>query len=131
MYPPLSAERPVLVLAEDEPLVRWFAADFLDEAGFKVFEACHADEALILLQSRPDIQVLMTDVEMGSGKNGFELAREVHKRWPSVVILIVSGRAYPGNHDLPKGAVFIRKPYTPTAILRIIHDLTQPSDGAD
>jgi hypothetical protein len=63
---------------------------------------------------------------MGQGKNGFELAREVHKRWPGVVILIVSGRANPGHYDLPEGAVFIHKPYAPTAILRIIHDLIQP-----
>ncbi len=68
---------------------------------------------------------------MGQGKNGFEVAREVHKRWPGVVILIVSGRADSGHHDLPEGAVFIHKPYAPTAILRIIHDLIQPSYGAD
>jgi DNA-binding NtrC family response regulator len=130
MHSTLSAEEPVLVVAEDEPLVRLFAADFLEEAGFKVFEACYADEALTLLQSRPDVKVLMTDVEMGRGKNGFELAWEVRKRWPGVIVLIVSGRAYPSPDDLPEGAVFIRKPYTPTNILRVIHDRIQRPDGA-
>ena len=62
---PQPDQRPVLVLAEDEGLVRWFAADFLDEAGFKVFEACCADDALTLIRSRSDVQVLVTDVEMG------------------------------------------------------------------
>jgi DNA-binding NtrC family response regulator len=124
-----TKDRPVLVLAEDEPMVRWYAADFLDEAGFKVFEACHAEEALALLGSRPDVQVLVTDVEMGKGKNGVELAREVQQRWPWVVVLIVSGRAYPDRHDLPDGAVFLSKPYTPTAILRAIQSHLHQPEG--
>ena len=115
----------MLVLAEDESLVRWFASDFLDEAGFKVFESCHAEEALTLLGSRPDVLVLMTDVEMGTGMNGFELAREVHERWPGVVIVVVSGRASPGSHDLPDGAVFISKPYMPSVVVQVIRDRLQ------
>lgn len=77
---PLPEERPVLVLAEDESLVRWFAADFLDEAGFKVFEACCAEEAMTLIRSRPDVQVLVTGVEMRNEQDGFDLAQEVPTR---------------------------------------------------
>jgi len=101
--PPL--ERIVVVLAEDEPLARMFASDFLDDAGFKVFEVCHADDALLLLQARPDVQVLMTDVEMpGGSMNGFELARRVRERWPRMAVVVVSGRAMPAPGDLPDTA---------------------------
>jgi DNA-binding response OmpR family regulator len=51
----------VVLVVEDETLVRMFMADFLDEAGFKVFEAVNADEALTVLQARPDVQAVVTD----------------------------------------------------------------------
>ena len=57
---------------EDEPLERMFLPDFLDEAGFKVFEAVSADEALALLQARPDIQAVVTDIEMPGFHSGLD-----------------------------------------------------------
>ncbi len=88
--------RPVIIVSEDEWLVRMFAADFLDEAGFSVLEAANADEALVLLRTRPDVQAIVTDVEMPNGSiNGFELARRARERLPGLAILIVSGRAVP------------------------------------
>jgi CheY-like chemotaxis protein len=122
-FPP--HERIVVVVAEDQLLVRMFTSDFLDEAGYKVFEACHADDALLLLEERTDVQVLMTDVEMASGSmNGFELARQARERWPRLGIVIVSGRAAPAPGDLPEGAVFISKPYRPAAVLAAIESMS-------
>jgi len=124
MLQPPPNERAVVVLAEDEPLVRMFASDFLDEAGFAVVEARHADDALLLLQARPDAQVLLTDVEMpGGSMDGFELARRVRARWPKIVILVVSGRAAPRTGDLPDGVTFIAKPYRCAAVVSAIHDM--------
>jgi CheY-like chemotaxis protein len=78
----MSAAEPrmVVLVVEDETLVRMFMADFLDEAGFKVFEAVNADEALTVLQARPDIQVVVTDIEMPGTMNGLELTRVVRER---------------------------------------------------
>jgi CheY-like chemotaxis protein len=70
----------VVLVVEDETLVRMFMADFLDEAGFRVFEAVNADEALTVLQARPDIQVVVTDIEMPGTMNGLELTRVVRER---------------------------------------------------
>ncbi len=124
MSTPAHDSRPVVIVSEDETLVRMFTADFLDEAGFKVFEAVNADEALALLQARPDVQALVTDVEMPNGSmNGFELARRVRERLPGVAIVIVSGRARPGQHDLPEGALFVSKPFQPTAVVTALNDL--------
>jgi CheY-like chemotaxis protein len=62
----------------------------------------------------------VTDVEM---PNGFELARRVRERLPGVAIVIVSGRARPGQHDLPEGALFVSKPFQPTAVVTALNDL--------
>ena len=124
MNRPLPLVRVVVLLAEDEALVRMFAADLLDEAGFRVIEAVHADEALLLLQARPDVQVLVTDVEMTGGSiDGFALARQVSRRWPQIAIIVVSGRQTPCPGDLPRGVEFIAKPYRPTALLQAIQAL--------
>jgi CheY-like chemotaxis protein len=71
-----SEPRMVVLVVEDQTLVRMFMADFLDEAGFKVFEAVNADEALTVLQARPDVQAVVTDIEMPAGaarRSGWQL----------------------------------------------------------
>jgi CheY-like chemotaxis protein len=119
-----SQERAIVLVAEDEALVRMFAANLLDDAGYRVIEAVHADEALLLLQARPDVQVLVTDVEMAGGSiDGFELARQVRERWPRLAVIVVSSRKQPGPGDLPDGVVFIPKPYRSAAVLQTIQSL--------
>jgi CheY-like chemotaxis protein len=71
-------------VVKDEILARICAANFLDEAGFKVFEATDSGEALTILQARPDIHAVITDGEMPGPMNGFDLTRVVHERWPGV-----------------------------------------------
>ncbi len=74
---PQSSPRITVLVVEDLALVRTFMSDFLDEAGFKVFEAVDADEALQILQARPDIQAVISDIEMPGAMNGIELAKAV------------------------------------------------------
>jgi CheY-like chemotaxis protein len=74
----VAEPRMVVLVVVDETLVRMFMADFLDEAGFKVFEAVNADEALTVLKARPDVLVVVTDIEMPAGSmNGLRLARSI------------------------------------------------------
>lgn len=80
----MSDPRAIVLLAEDEPLVRMFNAGVLDEAEYRVIEAANGEEALTLFEVRPDIQVVVTDVEMPGSINGFELARRVTKQRPFV-----------------------------------------------
>jgi len=111
----------VVLLVEDEALVRMFAADLLrEEAGFKVVEAGNADEALTVLEATPDVEVLVTDVEMPGTLDGFTLARLVNRAWPHIGIVVASGRAAPGDGDLPPGARFIAKPYTPSVLIEAV-----------
>ena len=100
----------VVLLVEDEPLVRLVAADILVDANFRVMEAANAEEALTVLQAGVEVDVLLSDVEMPPGVNGYELARQVHEHWPSTEILITSGREWPREGDLPPGAAFLAKP---------------------
>jgi len=102
---------PVVLLVEDEPLVRIFLSDLLDESGFRVLEAANAEEALTILGAELDVHVMLTDVDMPPGLNGYELARRVHEHWPGVEILVTSGRQWPTEGDLPHGAVFLAKPF--------------------
>ena len=97
-------------MVEDEPLVRLVLADVLMEADFHVIEASGAEEALKVLKASVRVDVLLSDVEMPPGINGYELARQVHQSWPCVEILITSGREWPRGDDLPPGAAFLAKP---------------------
>ena len=58
-------------------------------------EAGDADEAVALLQSRPDISLLFTDIDMPGSMDGLKLAHAVRDRWPPIKILIVSGTVRP------------------------------------
>jgi CheY-like chemotaxis protein len=116
----------VILVVEDEPLVRMFLSDLLDEAGFKVFEAVNADEAVSILQARPDVQAVVTDVEMPGSMNGFELARVVRERWPGVGLVVTSGRERPGPSDLPDDVAFLTKPYLPATVITLIRQLATP-----
>jgi two-component system, response regulator PdtaR len=113
----------VVLVVEDEALVRMFAADLLrEEGGFKVFEAGSADEALIVLEATSnEVQAVVTDVEMPGTLDGFTLARIVTQAWPHIGNVVVSGRMAPGPGVLPHGARFLAKPYRPAALIEAVH----------
>ena len=117
--------RPVVLVVEDDTLVRLFTSDFLDEAGFKVFEAVNADEAV--LSARPDIQAVLTDIEMSGSMNGIALAKVVRERWPGVRIVLTSGRSNPGPDDhLPDDVAFLTKPFLPTTVVNLLRQIITP-----
>lgn len=113
------ARQPLVLVVEDEPLVRMVAAEGLYDAGFEVIEAESADDALDILAARDDVGVLFTDVNMPGSVDGAELARLVHDRWPELRIVITSGRDFVGA-GLPEDGRFVAKPYNPGEIARVI-----------
>ena len=115
--------RPVVLIVEDEPLVRIGALQNLEEAGFDVIEARNADEAIAILERRPDIHVVFTDIQMPGSMDGLRLAHFVRHRWPPIKIIATSGHAHVTEDDLPKGGRFIPKPYTPDEVARTIREL--------
>ncbi|WP_246215933.1 response regulator [Microvirga makkahensis] len=105
-----------VLVVEDDPLVRLFLLDVLQDEGYRVLEAAHADEALTHLGARPDVLAVVTDVRM-PGATGYDLAREIYSRHPKIKVVIMSGVTEPEHGDLPTNAVFISKPMTPAIIV--------------
>ncbi|KQW66944.1 hypothetical protein ASE17_20050 [Phenylobacterium sp. Root77] len=102
---------PMLVLlVEDEPLVRWIAHEGLEDAGYEVVAVESAEEALKVLRSRPDVGVLFTDVDMPGGLDGLSLADQVHRAWPAVKLVVTSGRGI--DREVPDDGAFLNKPYS-------------------
>src|SRR5215213_11426103 len=121
----VTAEQPNAVLVvEDQPLVRALSFDVLEEAGFDVLEAATADYALVVLETREDICVLLTDVDMPGRLNGFQLARIVQDHFHRVRVVIVSGKARPHRDDIAPDAIFIPKPYKLSEIVRTVEALS-------
>jgi two-component system, response regulator PdtaR len=102
---------PVILLAEDEELLRWSAADLLEEKGFKVIEAENAEAALKVLRDRSDVRLLFTDIQMPGALNGMDLVQKEHEQRPKVKLLITSGNLKPADAEIPDHGHFIGKPY--------------------
>jgi CheY-like chemotaxis protein len=117
---PHRRDKPVVLLVEDEPLVRMLGADLLTEAGFEVVEANDAEEALEALQAHPEIQVLFTDVNMPGSLDGLALASVARERRPDLKLLIGSGVVRPIQDALPSNGRFLAKPYRPAAVVDTI-----------
>ena len=103
---------PVVLVVEDEALLRLQADEFLEDAGFEVVDAAHADEALQIMAARPDVTVLFTDIQLPGDLDGIELARLVHERWPKVLLLVTSGREKPPESEIADDGRFLAKPYS-------------------
>jgi CheY-like chemotaxis protein len=119
-----ATKRPVVLIVEDEFLLRMNAAEMISEAGFDVVEAANADEAIAILEARPDIHVVFTDIQMPGSMDGLKLARFVRDRWPPIKIVATSGFANVGKIDLPEGGRFVRKPYRSEQIVATLRELT-------
>jgi CheY-like chemotaxis protein len=119
----MSNQRTIVLVVEDEPLVRFDAVDALHDAGFDVVEAGNADAALAVLASRDDIAVLFTDINMPGSMNGLELAAEVHKRWPSIHLIVTSGLVKPRRADIPDDGLFIGKPYVAEHMAAVVEKI--------
>ena len=96
-------------VVEDEFLIRMQAIGFLEEAGFAVYEAGNADEAIALLELHDNIRVVFTDINMPGSMDGLKLAHYVRGRWPPVKLILTSAR--PTSNDMPADSEFIGKPY--------------------
>jgi two-component system, response regulator PdtaR len=125
------ASRPVVLVVEDELLVRILQVDILREAGFRVAEAENADEAFDMLRSRSEIVAILTDVNMPGSLNGFEFAQLIKQGWPEVGVLVISGKTQPGPRDLPVGVEFVLKPVRPAALVERIRALVPAAQPID
>lgn len=116
----------LVLVVEDETLIRMDAADMIRALGFDVMEAADADRAIGLLESVPDITVLFTDVQMPGSMDGLALASVARDRWPPISLLITSGQSGPPAGDMmPARAQFISKPYSALQLKDQLHSLAR------
>jgi two-component sensor histidine kinase/CheY-like chemotaxis protein len=99
-----------VLVVEDEMVLRMRAVDIVEDAGFTAVEAVSADEALEILESRSDISLLFSDIQMPGSMDGLKLAHAVHDRWPSIKIILVSGLVKVSDADKPTDSRFFGKP---------------------
>jgi CheY-like chemotaxis protein len=110
-----SEERKVVLVVEDEALVRMNACDMLGDMGFEVVDAADGVEALGVLETRSDIDVVFTDCRMPR-MSGPELAKTAARRWPGLRIILAT--AY---QDMPKPEwPLLAKPYNARALEQMI-----------
>jgi CheY-like chemotaxis protein len=91
-------------------LLRMRAVDMVEDAGFTPVEAVDADEAVAILEARSDIALLFTDIQMPGSIDGLKLAHAVHKRWPPIKIILVSGQLKLADLNIPADSRFFGKP---------------------
>jgi two-component system, response regulator PdtaR len=111
-----------VLIVEDEFLVRMDAVDSIEGAGFRVYEASNADEAIRILETHHGIRVVFTDINMPGSMDGLKLAHYVRGRWPPIKLIITSGHSLPGE-DFPEGAAYFPKPYQLEKVTHSIREI--------
>lgn len=112
-----SADRPKVLVVEDEALLLFSISDELKEAGFDVLEAGNAAQAIALLDRHDDVEVIFTDIDMPGSMDGLKLSRYVRDRWPPIRIVVTSGKLKPPDDAMPAEGVFIAKPYSTASVV--------------
>jgi CheY-like chemotaxis protein len=120
---PSVSKRPVVLIVEDDLLLRIDATSMIEAVGFDVVEAASADDAIKILEVRRDITVVFTDIQMPGSMDGLKLARAVRGRWPPIKIVATSGLVDVGEKDLPEGGRFLAKPYSCEQLAGMLREL--------
>ena len=115
--------RAVILVVEDHPIILLSALELVSSAGFDGIAAPNADAAIRILEARPDIRLVFTDVEMPGTMDGLKLAHYVRKRWPPIHLIVVSGRAVIDDSRLPANTKFFSKPYDDNVIVAELNRL--------
>src|SRR3982074_2970586 len=112
-----------VLVVEDEMLLRMRAVDMVEDAGFTAIEAVNADDAMAILESRTDIELLFTDIQMPGSMDGLKLAYAVHERWPLIKIILVSGQLKLTDKDRPADSRFFGKPLEVKQMIAAMQDM--------
>jgi CheY-like chemotaxis protein len=105
-----SARR-VILLVDDEPLLLIDSEDLFVDAGYEVFTAYSADEAIKLLSENSQIGLVVTDINMPGSMDGLGLIKVVRDRWPPVKLIIVSSQTAFKAGDVPAYVPILSKPF--------------------
>lgn len=125
-----ASAMPLILLVEDEFLIREMLVAALEEAGFSVLVSQDAQGALTLFeQNNGEIRCLVTDIDLEEGLNGWELARQAREHASDLPVLYISGAS---GHDWASQGVpnslLVAKPFAPTQVVVAISSLLVATD---
>jgi CheY-like chemotaxis protein len=107
----MNKGKAVVLVVEDSTVIRMGALDLVLSAGYEALEARDADEAIRILESRDDIDLVFTDAQMPGKMDGIKLSHYIRDRWPPVKLMVASGKVILEESSLPLGSRFFSKPY--------------------
>ena len=110
--------RHLVLVVEDEVLLRLSATSMLEDAGFDTLEAASADEAIRHLETNERIQIVFTDIHMPGSMDGLRLAAAIRNRWPPIELVLTSGHVRVAEQDIPERGRFLPKPYSSEQLIR-------------
>lgn len=116
---------PLVLVVEDEVLVRLNAVLLLEEAGFDTLEAGSAEEAIAVLEARKDIRIVFSDIHLPGSIDGLRLAHAIRRRWPPIELVLTSGHMRVPEGEMPERGHFLGKPYGATELIRTVRSLVQ------
>jgi CheY-like chemotaxis protein len=118
----MTSNSPVNVLVvEDDFLSRLHAVNLVEDAGYVAVEAFNADEAIRILETRKDIRIVFTDIDMPGSMDGLKLAQAIRKRWPPIELILTSGHFTIRDDEIPERGQFFSKPYVDKEIISALH----------
>lgn len=120
---PAAGSLGTVLVVEDDEILRTLACDVLKGAGWHTREAGDATAALELLATEP-VDAVFTDVDMPGDMDGLALADRVFQRWPDVGLVVTSGRYSVDASRVPRGGVFLSKPYQRRQLLAVVDLVT-------
>lgn len=116
-----------MLIAEDEALIRFAVAGSLTDQGVQVYEAGTAEEAIEILASHPEIDLVFSDIRMPGQMDGIGLARWVHANRPGLAVVLTSGnvRRRDLSQDVCANGLFFEKPYDLNFMASYLYALAQ------
>lgn len=118
---------PHVLIVDDEPEILEIIQDALEARGLRVKAAQTDREALELLEKEArDTAVLVTDINLGAGVTGFDIARKARELNPSLTVVYITGNPEPVKRFGVEGAALIEKPFTPDELLETLEPLVEP-----
>lgn len=118
----VQPSKPLVLVVEDEPILRMANVALIEDLGYATVEAADASEALEILEHRVDIRIVFTDIDMPGGMSGTMLAAAIRERWPLIDIILTSGATIPAAELVPERGLFLEKPVSDRSIERALNN---------
>ena len=117
------------LIVEDQPFVGMVASDILQETGFETFHAHDASDAMAMLRSHPEIELLITGADLSGPADGVALTRAVSRERPDIQIVVTASGREVSSSDVPEGARVLRKPFSSAELLSLACGVTVLEDA--